>query len=134
MVSPKAVTPAADIFYDLVALRSRMVLSQFSFNMHQDKNENEFIANSPIRYFLIHCFPLMRNTTKLKQILLKYDLALSLAEENLMRLTLVDKFTGKMQDFDHSSYSHLIGKGYGYLLKSLKADLEKPNKKRKPAQ
>ena len=111
-----------------------MLLSQFGFNMHRDKNENEFIANSPIRYFLIHCFPLMRNTTKLKQILLKYDLALSLAEENLMRLTLVDKFTGKMQDFDHSSYSHLIGKGYGYLLKSLKADLEKPNKKRKPAQ
>jgi len=134
MASPIAVTPATDIFYDLVALRFRMLLSQFGFNMHRDKNENEFIANSPIRYFLIHCFPLMRNTTKLKQILLKYDLALSLAEENLMRLTLVDKFTGKMQDFDHSSYSHLIGKGYGYLLKSLKADLEKPNKKRKPAQ
>jgi hypothetical protein len=76
----------------------------------------------------------MRNTTKLKQILLKYDLALSLAEENLLRLTLIDKLTGKIQDFDHSSYSHLISKGYGYLLKSLKADLNEPKKKRKSAQ
>lgn len=73
----------------------------------------------------------MRNTTKLKQILLKYDLALSLEEENLLKLTLVDKSTGKIKDFEHSSYSHLIRKGYSHLLKSLKTDLEEPGKKRK---
>jgi hypothetical protein len=62
----------------------------------------------------------MRNTTKLKQILLKYDLALSLEEESLLRLTLVDKTTGSLQSFEHSSYSQLIAKAYSYLLRSLK--------------
>ncbi|HEX3768099.1 MAG TPA: hypothetical protein VFE04_00345 [Puia sp.] len=62
----------------------------------------------------------MRNTTKLKQILLKYDLALSLEEENLLKLTLVDKSTGSLSSFEHSSYSQLLSKCYSFFLKELK--------------
>ena len=63
----------------------------------------------------------MRNTTKLKQILLKYDLALSMEEEKMFKLTLVDKITGTFACFDHSSYSQLISKCYSHFLKELKA-------------
>jgi hypothetical protein len=73
----------------------------------------------------------MRNTTKLKQILLKYNLDLSMEEEGLLTMTLLDKVTGKMESFEHGSYSQLIGKGYSHLLKSLKTDLENPGRKRK---
>ena len=73
----------------------------------------------------------MRNTTKLKQILLKYDLALSMEEETFMKLSLIDKATGKMKSFEHASYSQLISKGYSYLLKELNADPEKPGKKKR---
>jgi len=74
----------------------------------------------------------MRNTTKLKQILLKYNLDLSMEEEGLLTMTLLDKVTGKMEKFEHASYSQLIGKGYSHLLKSLKTDLENRGRKRKP--
>jgi hypothetical protein len=64
----------------------------------------------------------MRNTTKLKQILLKYDLTLSMEEENLLKLTLVDKDTGSFMSFDHSSYSHLISKSYSFFLKKIETE------------
>jgi hypothetical protein len=73
----------------------------------------------------------MRNTTKLKQILLKYNLDLSMEEEGLLTMTLVDKTTGRMATFEHASYSQLIGKGYSHLLKTLKTDLENPGRKTK---
>lgn len=64
----------------------------------------------------------MRNTTKLKQILLKYDLALSLEEEILLKMSLVDKDSGKIFHFEHSSYSQLISKAYAHFLKTLKSE------------
>ena len=66
----------------------------------------------------------MRNTTKLKQILLKYDMILSLEEESLMRLTLSDKISGRMTRFEHSSYSQLISKSYSHFLKELKKEIK----------
>jgi hypothetical protein len=63
----------------------------------------------------------MRNTTKLKQILLKYDLDLSMEEDGLLKLTLVDKKTGTLTRFEHSSYSSLLSKCYSFFLKSLKS-------------
>jgi hypothetical protein len=72
----------------------------------------------------------MRNTTKLKQILLKYDLALSMEDEGLLKLSLVDKTTGRVESFEHISYSQLIGKGYSHLLKTLKTGLQHPGKKK----
>jgi hypothetical protein len=62
----------------------------------------------------------MRNTTKLKQILLKYDLAISMEEDNLLKITLVDKDSGKHFGFEHSSYSQLMAKCYSHFLKELK--------------
>jgi len=62
----------------------------------------------------------MRNTTKLKQILLKYDVDISMDEENLMKLTLVDKITGSLTFFEHNSYSQLINKGFSHFMKELK--------------
>jgi hypothetical protein len=70
----------------------------------------------------------MRNTTKLKQVLLKYDLAISMEEESLLRITLVDKITGSLIHFEHSSYSNLLSKCYSYFLKELKNE-ETPRKK-----
>jgi hypothetical protein len=67
----------------------------------------------------------MRNTTKLKQILLKYDLALSMEEENLLKLTLVDKNTGSFVSFEHSSYSQLLSKCYSFFLKELKTEVKR---------
>jgi hypothetical protein len=75
----------------------------------------------------------MRNTTKLKQILLKYNLDLSMEEDGLLAMTLVDKITGQMVTFEHPSYSQLIGKGYSHLLKTLKTDLGNPGRKTKSA-
>jgi hypothetical protein len=66
----------------------------------------------------------MRNTTKLKQILLKYDLALSMEEEGLLKLTLVDKNSGNFSIFEHPSYSQLISKAYSFFLKELKMDIK----------
>jgi hypothetical protein len=70
-------------------------------------------------------YSFMRNTTKLKQILLKYDLALSMEEENLLKLTLVDKNTGSFTSFEHSSYSQLLSKCYSFFLKELKRETVK---------
>jgi hypothetical protein len=64
----------------------------------------------------------MRNTTKLKQILLKYDVDISMDEENLMKLTLVDKITGNLAFFEHSSYSQLLSKSYSYFIQQLKRE------------
>jgi hypothetical protein len=71
----------------------------------------------------------MRNTTKLKQILLKYDLDLSMDEDGLMKLTLVDKITGALNSFEHNSYSSLISKSHSFFLKELKNETRpfKPN-------
>ena len=75
------------------------------------------------------CLP-MRNTTKLKQILLKYDLDLSMDEDNLLKLTLVDKSTGALANFENSSYSQLINKSYSHFLKELKTDTKKVKSKK----
>lgn len=65
----------------------------------------------------------MRNTTKLKQILLKYDVALSLDEDGLMSLSLVDKDDHRMESFAHASYSTLIGKAHSFFLKQVKKEI-----------
>ncbi|WP_153801108.1 hypothetical protein [Foetidibacter luteolus] len=62
----------------------------------------------------------MRNTTKLKHILSKYSIDLSMDDDGCMQLTLVDKTDGSMQSFESSSYSTLITKAYSNLLKQVK--------------
>ena len=72
----------------------------------------------------------MRNTTKLKQILLKYDLDLSMEEDGLMKITLIDKSTGAPASFENSSYSTLISKCYSHFLKEIKSETISPGKNR----
>lgn len=67
----------------------------------------------------------MRNTTKLKHILMKYDVDLSMDDDGHMRMTLIDKQDGSMIAFEHSSYSSLITKSYSHLLKQVKPSLQK---------
>lgn len=64
----------------------------------------------------------MRNTTKLKQILLKYDLDLSMEEDGLLMLTLIDKITGTLTRFENPSYSKLISHGHSHFLKEIKLE------------
>lgn len=66
----------------------------------------------------------MRNTTKLKQILLKYDIDLSMDDDELMRMTLVDKMSGELKTFENSSYSFLINKAYSFFKKELKESIK----------
>lgn len=72
----------------------------------------------------------MRNTTKLKQILLKYDIGLSMEEENLLKITLVDKNTGRFTIFESNSYSRLLSISYSHFLKQLKKETN-PSKRQK---
>lgn len=71
----------------------------------------------------------MRNTTKLKQILLKYDLDLSMDEDGLIKITLVDKNSGILARFENSSYSTLISKSYSYFLKEIKEETKQQKRK-----
>jgi len=41
-------------------------------------------------------------------------------DDGLMQLTIIDKQDGAMQTFEHSSYSTLISKAYGHMMKQLK--------------
>jgi len=70
----------------------------------------------------------MRNTTKLKQILLKYDLDLSMEEDGLLKLTLVDKISGSLASFESSSYSNLISRCYAHFLKQIQLE-KRPKRK-----
>ncbi len=56
---------------------------------------------------------------------MKYDVDISMDEDNLMKLTLVDKLTGCLTFFEHSSYSHLLSKSYSYFVKELKRETSK---------
>ncbi len=62
----------------------------------------------------------MRNTTKLKQVLLKYNVDLSMDDDECMQLTIIDKMTSEMETFSNPSYSHLISKAYSFMMKQLK--------------
>jgi hypothetical protein len=62
----------------------------------------------------------MRNTTKLKILLQKYTVTLDRDEDEGFLLLLTDKDNGKMQEFQGKSYSLVLGKAYGYLLRALK--------------
>jgi hypothetical protein len=62
----------------------------------------------------------MRNTTKLKILLQKYTVTLDRDEDEGFLLLLTDKDTGKMQEFLAKSYSLVLSKAYGYLLRVLK--------------
>lgn len=62
----------------------------------------------------------MRNTTKLKTLLLKYTVSFDMDADGLFTLLLTDKGTNDMHQFEGESYAKVLAKAYSFLLKSLK--------------
>ena len=64
----------------------------------------------------------MRNTTKLKAILLKYTVSFDMNEDEIFTMTLIDKTTGMGTEFQAKTYSTVISKAYYYMLGVLRKD------------
>ena len=63
----------------------------------------------------------MRNTTKLKHVLLKYTAEFNMSDEGIFTLTLIDKFNpSNIYQFEGKSYAIVLSKAYSHLLKELK--------------
>jgi hypothetical protein len=63
----------------------------------------------------------MRNTTKLKHILLAYTLTISMSDDEEMTFKLVNKLNGETQTFTDASYSKLLSKAFSFMNKRLKS-------------
>ncbi|TVR82984.1 MAG: hypothetical protein EA412_01170 [Chitinophagaceae bacterium] len=64
----------------------------------------------------------MRNTTKLKAILLKYVITLDMDDDNNFTMILTDKVNGNAFSVEANNYSSVISKAYSLLLKELKKE------------
>ena len=62
----------------------------------------------------------MRNTTKLKTLLLKYTVSFDIGEDEIFELMLTDKQTNNGKLFEGKSYSIVLSKAYSFLLQELK--------------
>jgi len=62
----------------------------------------------------------MRNTTKLKIILENFNVDFSMNEEQDITLTLYDKETGDLEEFESKSYTRLISSAYSFANKMKK--------------
>jgi hypothetical protein len=62
----------------------------------------------------------MRNTTKLKTLLLKYTVSFDMDGDGLFTLLLTDKSTNDMYRFEAESYAKVLAKAYSFLLKTFK--------------
>ena len=62
----------------------------------------------------------MRNSTKLKTLLLKYTILLDITEDGIFKLLITDKQTRRSELFEGESYGKALAKAYSYLLKELK--------------
>jgi hypothetical protein len=60
----------------------------------------------------------MRNTTKLKAILLKYSVTIDMPEEGLFVFTLTDKQNFNMHTIEGKSYSECMNKSLSHLKKN----------------
>ncbi len=62
----------------------------------------------------------MRNTTKLKTLLIKFTVSLDMDDDEQWKLILTDKHTNEGQLFEGPSYGAVLNKAYSYLLKKLR--------------
>jgi hypothetical protein len=63
----------------------------------------------------------MRNTTKLKHLLIKYTATFNLEDEGLFQLIIHDKFkSNKNAIFEGASYASVLDKAYRYMMKEIK--------------
>jgi hypothetical protein len=59
----------------------------------------------------------MRNTTKIKHLLVLYYLDLSMDDDGLMHLTITNKTTGVQKQFESTKYAVVIEKAFRYMSK-----------------
>jgi hypothetical protein len=59
----------------------------------------------------------MRNTTKIKHLLVLYYLDLSMDDDGLMHLTITNKATGEEKQFESTKYAVVIDKAFRYMSK-----------------
>jgi hypothetical protein len=62
----------------------------------------------------------MRNSTKLKVLLLKYTLSLDLDDDQAFVLLLINKANNETNQFHGKSYSSVLSLAYSFMLKELK--------------
>ena len=62
----------------------------------------------------------MRNSTKLKTLLMRYTIYLELDDDELFRLVLTAKQGEDTAQFEGKSYSYVLSKAYSHLLKTMK--------------
>jgi hypothetical protein len=62
----------------------------------------------------------MRNTTKLKHLLSKYDIMITMPEEDFFRIAIIDKQTHVEQIIEGKNYSEVLRKAYSAMLKEIK--------------
>ena len=92
---------------------------------------DSFINHQEIPIFIIsnqnlptfgHSFN-MRNTTKLKNLLLKYNADFSMDDDFHFKLSIFDKVTGESQLFEGDGYAKVLQQAHSYMLKRLKNEL-----------
>jgi hypothetical protein len=59
----------------------------------------------------------MRNTTKIKHLLVLYFMDLSMDDDGLMRLTITNKTSGEQKQFESTKYAVVIDKAFRYMSK-----------------
>jgi hypothetical protein len=62
----------------------------------------------------------MRNSTKLKTLLMKYIVSIERNEDEIFKLMLTDKYDNSSHLFEGKSYGVVLSLAYSYLLKELK--------------
>jgi hypothetical protein len=67
----------------------------------------------------------MRNSTKLKTLLIKYTITLDRDEDEVFKQMLTDKQTNDAQLFEGSSYASVLSQAYSFLLKEIKLNKDK---------
>ena len=64
----------------------------------------------------------MRNSTKLKTILMQYTLYLEMGDDELFRLVLTSRKDNQSAQVEGKTYSEVLGKAYSHLLKEMKKE------------
>lgn len=64
----------------------------------------------------------MRNTTKLKAILVKYTVSFDMNEDEIFTMTIIDKKLGIVKEFESKTYSLVISKAYSYMVGELRKE------------
>jgi hypothetical protein len=82
---------------------------------------NLFFSKFKRSYFAVPSeFIKMRNSSKLKTLLIKYTISLDMGDDEIFKLMLTDKHNNNAQLFEGKSYSIVLAKAYSYLLQQLK--------------